>query len=141
MFIYLAAPLFSLAEQEFNQKLCDKLENLGFDVFLPQRYVTEHIDFDISDWQDKVFEANCNAIEIADIIVCVLDGSVVDDGTAWEIGHAYSLDKTIYGLRTDFRIVGLEGQVNLMIGESVEKIFSTVEDLINCLVLKVHCSV
>jgi nucleoside 2-deoxyribosyltransferase len=134
MKIYLAGPLFSAAEQEFNLKLCGKLENLGREVFLPQRYVAENVDFEKENWQEDVFNVNCQEINKSDLVIAILDGAIVDDGTAWEIGHAFSLSKEIYGLRTDFRIVGLEGQVNLMIGQSVEKIFSSVEGLIEFLV-------
>jgi nucleoside 2-deoxyribosyltransferase len=35
--IYLAGPLFSEAERCFNLGLSQRLESLGFDVFLPQR--------------------------------------------------------------------------------------------------------
>lgn len=135
MKIYLAGPLFSAAEQEFNFKLCGKLENLGHEVFLPQRYVAENIDFKQHNWQKKVFEKNCEEMEKCDLVIAVLDGAIVDDGTAWEIGFSSGLvGLDIYGLRTDFRSVGLEGQVNLMIGESVDEIFFSVNELIDFLV-------
>ena len=37
MLIYLAGPLLSEAERRFNLGLTQRLEALGFDVFLPQR--------------------------------------------------------------------------------------------------------
>jgi nucleoside 2-deoxyribosyltransferase len=37
MLIYFAGPLFSQAERHFNQQLTHKLEQAGFQVFLPQR--------------------------------------------------------------------------------------------------------
>ncbi|NMF57619.1 TIR domain-containing protein [Pseudanabaena yagii] len=37
MLIYFAAPLFSQAECSFNQSLTTKLEQIGYQVFLPQR--------------------------------------------------------------------------------------------------------
>ncbi len=37
MLIYFAGPLFSQAERHFNQQLTQKLEQAGFQVFLPQR--------------------------------------------------------------------------------------------------------
>ena len=37
MLIYFAAPLFSVAEQAFNRQLTEKLVEIGFTVFLPQR--------------------------------------------------------------------------------------------------------
>jgi len=44
--IYLAAPLFSEAEQDFNRKLETALKDLGFDVFVPQE---DSNDFDAID--------------------------------------------------------------------------------------------
>jgi hypothetical protein len=35
--LYFAGPLFSEAEKHFNQQLTDKIEDLGYRVFLPQR--------------------------------------------------------------------------------------------------------
>ena len=37
MRLYFAGPLFSEAELDFNKMLTDEIENLGFEVFLPQR--------------------------------------------------------------------------------------------------------
>jgi nucleoside 2-deoxyribosyltransferase len=37
MLVYFAAPLFSQAERQFNQSLTEKLELIGYQVFLPQR--------------------------------------------------------------------------------------------------------
>ncbi len=37
MKIYFAAPLFSKSERDFNINLTLKLEELGYEVFLPQR--------------------------------------------------------------------------------------------------------
>ena len=37
MLIYLAGPLFSAAERRFNLGLTQRLEAVGFEVFLPQR--------------------------------------------------------------------------------------------------------
>lgn len=37
MKLYFAAPLFCDAEREFNEKLTNQIELLGYEVFLPQR--------------------------------------------------------------------------------------------------------
>jgi len=132
MRIYLAGPLFTDAERAFNEILCKKLEDLGHNVFLPQKYVAEHVDFSVEGWQMQVFKKNCEEIQAADIVIAILDGAIVDDGTSWEIGHAYSLGKVIYGVRTDFRIVGLEGSINLMISQSLTKMFVSTENLLSC---------
>ena len=115
--VYLAAPLFSGAELDFNRKLRDKIKKAGFDVFLPQEG-SNNIK-DEKNRQKIIFDKNLAAIDKADILVAVLDGADVDSGTSWEIGYAYALGKPVLGLRTDFRTLGIEGTVNLMIERSV----------------------
>jgi nucleoside 2-deoxyribosyltransferase len=115
--VYLAAPLFSEAELDFNRKLRDEIKNSGFNVFLPQEDSNNVKDRD--DRQKIIFSKNEAAIEKSDMIVAVVDGADVDSGTAWEIGYAYARSKPILGLRTDFRTLGIEGTVNLMIEKSV----------------------
>ena len=57
------------------------------------------------------------AIDACDVVVALLDGTQVDDGTAWEIGYAYAKGKPVVGIRTDFRNAGdtTHGRVNAMI--------------------------
>jgi len=117
-YVYLAAPLFSEAECDFNSKLRDELEGIGMSVFLPQEHSND-IDSKRDTRQESIFSKNVEAIDKADILVAVLDGVDVDSGTAWEIGYAHALGKPVYGLRTDFRTLGVEGIVNLMIERSV----------------------
>ncbi len=126
--VYLAAPLFSEAECDFNRKLRDGIKNRGFRVFLPQED-SNNIK-DKTNRQDIIFGKNCAAIDNSDIIVAVIDGADVDSGTAWEIGYAYSKGKTILGLRTDFRTLGIEGRVNLMIERSL-LFFENISELLN----------
>jgi nucleoside 2-deoxyribosyltransferase len=53
------------------------------------------------------------------LIVANLDGHDVDAGTAWEIGYAVAKGKTVFGVRTDRRVLEPFASVNLMIGHSV----------------------
>ncbi len=115
--VYLAAPLFTGAELDFNRKLRDEIKKAGFDVFLPQED-SNNIK-DEKNRQKIIFNKNLAAIDKADILVSVVDGADVDSGTSWEIGYAYALGKPVLGLRTDFRTLGIEGTVNLMIERSV----------------------
>ncbi len=115
--VYLAAPLFSEAERDFNRKLRDEIKSAGFKVFLPQED-SNNIKNE-KNRQQIIFNKNVDAIESSDIIVAVIDGTDADSGTAWEIGYAFSRGKNIIGLRTDFRTLGIEGTVNLMIERSV----------------------
>ena len=126
--IYLAGALFTQAEREFNVKLRDVLMCNKFDVFLPQE--DSEVVKDREMWQHEIFEKNEKAIQDADIVVAVIDGSDIDSGTAWEIGYAYGIGKPIIGLRTDFRTMGIEGIVNLMIEQSIP-ITKTIPELLN----------
>lgn len=126
--VYLAAPLFSEAECDFNRKLRDEIKRAGFNVFLPQED-SNNIK-DEKNRQEIIFNKNVAAIERSDVIVAVIDGTDVDSGTAWEIGYAFAREKPLIGLRTDFRTLGIEGTVNLMIERSVI-ICSSVSELLN----------
>ncbi|CAG0988844.1 nucleoside deoxyribosyltransferase [Methanosarcinales archaeon] len=126
--VYLAAPLFSEAECDFNRKLRDELISAGFIVFLPQE--DSNNVKDMLDRQKIIFNKNLKGIENSDIIVAVIDGADVDSGTAWEIGFAFAKGKLVIGLRTDFRTLGIEGTVNLMIERSVV-ICMSVSELLN----------
>lgn len=126
--VYLAAPLFGEAECDFNRKLRNELISAGFNVFLPQEDSNN-----IKNNKDRgkiIFNKNLKGIENSDLLVAVIDGADVDSGTAWEIGFAYSKRKPVFGLRTDFRTLGIEGTVNLMVEQSVV-LCSNVSELLN----------
>ncbi len=66
---------------------------------------------------------NAHAIENADIIIAVLDGTDVDSGTAAEIGYGSALGKPSIGYRGDFRLASdNEGSmVNLQVEYFIRK--------------------
>ena len=81
MLVYLAGPLFSEAERRFNQRLTEKLEELGFRVFLPQRDGVERDKppYDGMSQQERrraMFDLDKTKILEADIFLFVLDGRV-----------------------------------------------------------------
>ena len=132
--IYLAAPLFSEAEREFNCKLRDQITERGFPVFLPQEDSNDTTDMRHKEKQNHIFEQNLKAIDNSDIIVAVLDGgSDVDSGTAWELGYAFATKKTVLALKTDFRTLGTEGIVNLMIEVSSDSLTTDISGLMDAL--------
>ena len=132
--IYLAAPLFSEAEQEFNRKLRDQIVERGFSVFLPQEDSNDTIDMRHDEKQSYIFNKNHKAIDNSDIIVEVLyGGSDVDSGTAGELGYAFANKKTVLALKTDFRTLGSEGIVNLMIEVSVDALATNISGLMDAL--------
>lgn len=112
MKLYLAAPLFTAAENAFNADLATMLRCAGHEVYVPQE-IDQRLD------KRRIFVLNVSALSLAEAVVAVVDGSDVDSGTAWECGYAFAQGKTIYGLRTDFRILGEGEPINLQIGEGL----------------------
>ncbi len=112
--IYLAAPLFSAGEQEYNRSLAQYLKNHFFTVYLPQEEDDTESARDTEN-QHALFTKNLQALKRSDIIVAVIDGADADSGTAWEMGYAYAQGKPVIALRSDFRMVGMHEKVNLML--------------------------
>ncbi|WP_440954785.1 nucleoside 2-deoxyribosyltransferase [Methanosarcina sp. Mfa9] len=127
--IYLAGPLFTQAELEFNRKLRDMLLKKGFAVFLPQEDAEDAKKEHERQNQKYIFQRCVEGVDDSDFVVAVLDGVDVDSGTAWEIGYAYAKGKVIIGLRTDFRELS-NGIVNLMIEVSADTLARNEEELL-----------
>lgn len=115
--IYLAAPLFSEAERVYNRVIAEQLTENFFDVYVPQNTGDTHAERGEQEhfW---IFEQNKKALQDADLVVAIIDGADADSGTAWEMGYAAALGKPVIALRTDFRTVGHEELVNLMLEQS-----------------------
>ncbi len=106
--VYIAGPLFSTSELEFNLKLNDFLENVGFTTFLPQN--DGHLLSDLmkngyekEDALKLIFQKDLNEIKSSDIVVFIMDGRVPDEGACVEIGLAFAYGKECFGLKTDSR--------------------------------------
>lgn len=126
--IYLAAPLFSESEREYNKSIAEMIRQHLFDVYLPQdigddcaiRETSEHT---------RIYEHNKKALDDSDIVVAIIDGADADSGTAWEMGYATALGKPVIALRTDFRMVGRQERVNLMLEQS-SKVISSIRQIL-----------
>lgn len=106
--IYIAGPLFSEAELEYNLRLDNFLANLGYKTFLPQRDGYKLADLLLKDNQistamDIIFKKDLNEIRNSDIIIFIMDGRVPDEGACLEVGYAYALGKECIGIKTDSR--------------------------------------
>jgi nucleoside 2-deoxyribosyltransferase len=104
---YIAAPLFSQAERQFNAALASKLEET-LEVYLPQRdgLLIQSVADDGGDLlrvRQEVFRTDLKEICERDIVVAVLDGASVDEGVGFELGYAFAIGKICVGLLTDFR--------------------------------------
>ena len=108
MRVYLAGPLFTLAERRFMVHLRDLAGEIpGVEPVWPGDLFT---DEDVAAWginaKSRLFAGCRDALEGCDLVVAVLDGPGVDDGTAWELGYAYARGLPAWGLRTDCRNAG-----------------------------------
>jgi hypothetical protein len=126
MRLYFAGPLFSVQEREFNARLAASIETLGFDVFLPQRDGYEGpTDPEVVGRPEvarQIFELDRAQVLECDVLLCILDGRVPDEGMAVEIGLAHadrlqrSPQRRLIGLSTDFRHRGGPGLNAMLVG-------------------------
>jgi len=121
MKIYLAGPLFSTAEREFNARLAALLREKGHDVWLPQESEQRSMT------ARQIFDKDVEGVDWAEVVVASMDGPDPDSGTCWECGYAYG-KKPVIVFRTDFREADEPGKApfNLMLTESAS----------SCLVLR-----
>ena len=110
--IYVAGPLFSTAERNFNSELASHLQNGALGVFLPQDECNGFSD------PADIYEKCIDGIRGASVLIAVLDGTDADSGTAWEMGYAVARGIPVIGIRTDFRRHGDDGGLNLMLSRS-----------------------
>jgi nucleoside 2-deoxyribosyltransferase len=105
--IYLAGPLFSANERQWNASLRNTLAEFC-DVYLPQEdgaLLVELVAGGVSanEAKNTIFARDIQAIERCDILLLVMDGRVIDEGACFELGYAYCLGKVCIGLKTDVR--------------------------------------
>jgi hypothetical protein len=105
--IYVAGPLFSEAERAWLDGLAARLRAEGFDCFVPHENFTELRELT----PGEVYRVDAAGVRGANVLLAWLDGPVVDDGTACEIGMFAELVagadpryRGIVGLVTDLRL-------------------------------------
>lgn len=119
--IYLAGPLFGIADRHHNWCLANALGNRGFSVILPQEEAAKFFDgkrFDL----DAICEDCAQKSASCQVILLNLDGPDADSGTSIEGGIALYLKiiakekiperPLVIGVRTDFRTV-IEREVGM----------------------------
>jgi nucleoside 2-deoxyribosyltransferase len=130
--LYQAGPLFSRAEQSFHRELSTRLRDAGHEVIWPGELLTEaQMEAAGPHAPNRIYTACRDALELCDCVVALLDGTQVDDGTAWEIGYAHAKGIPVYGLRTDTRQAGetQHNHVNSMIQGCLAGFARSVEEL------------
>jgi nucleoside 2-deoxyribosyltransferase-like protein len=127
--LYVAGPLFSEAERAWLDLLAARLRIEGFDCFVPHEHFPELADVTV----DEVYRIDTEGLRSANALVAWLDGPMVDDGTACEIGMFAELvrgapehHRGIVAIATDLRlerrrdegVVG--GGMNLFVAGAIE---------------------
>ena len=145
MRLYVAGPLFSEAERSWLELLAAGLRSEGFECFVPHEHFPELADVTV----EEVYRIDTEGLRSADALVAWLDGAMVDDGTACEIGMFAELVRGdsaryrgIVAIVTDLRlerrrqqgVVG--GGMNLFVAGAIEscgKIVNAVDDVVAAL--------
>jgi nucleoside 2-deoxyribosyltransferase len=105
MKVYFAGPLFTPYERTYIDECAAQLRADGFEVFVPHEHELAMSDT-TPEW---IFAKDMDGLGPANAVLALLDGPMVDDGTACEIGIFYALmqsdpsKKGVVGLLTDLR--------------------------------------
>ncbi len=133
MRIYFAGPLFTPYERDFIDQCAAKMRAAGMEVFVPHE-----IPLPDPVTPEFIFKIDSTEVLKADAVLALLDGPMVDDGTASEIGifwaamQSDSTKKGIVGLVTDTRVIRdrnmIDGKgINLFVRGCVEDVGEVVD--------------
>ena len=129
MRVYFAGPLFTPYERGYIDECAARLRGAGLEVFVPHE---NELSLDSTVTAARIFAKDWTALADANAVLAILDGPMIDDGTACEIGIFYGLmrsdpaKKGIVGLVTDLRATresGREGEargLNLFVVGCIE---------------------
>ena len=144
MLIYFAGPLFSEAERRFNLALTQRLEALGYEVFLPQRdgATRDRPPYDAMTPEERrqaMFRLDRSRILDSDVFLFVLDGRVPDEGACVELGIAHCQkylrngEKLLIGLHTDTRSAFVGARLNPMVRVPLDYVVDDEQTLLEVL--------
>jgi nucleoside 2-deoxyribosyltransferase len=130
--LYLAGPLFSEAERSFNETLRDVLSEF-FNAFLPQEIglIGEMMKHGIGpdESSQRIYEACMKALKKCNVLLIVLDGVMVDDGAAFELGIAQMRKVPRFGYLSDDRKKPEQPSINPMIYHALDGIITDLRSL------------
>lgn len=137
MQVYLAGPLFTAYERGYIAQCAEVLRKAGLTVFVPHEQSFPQGELT----PPVVFAKDNEGLLPANAVLAILDGPMVDDGTACEIGifHGMRLTdpskKGVVGLITDSRVVGSGGRavegrrINLYVHGCIESMGAVCTEL------------
>jgi nucleoside 2-deoxyribosyltransferase len=132
--VYFASPWFNAAQAEREDRVKNKLRELGFDVWSPKdnNSLSPITDPAI---REKIFAANISGMEDCEMIFAITDEK--DMGTIWECGFVYGM-RHAYNKNHDELFDPLvvyycetlgDGMFNLMLAQSGDIVITKFEDL------------
>lgn len=145
MKIYFAGPLFSEPQRNWIRDAIDRIHaltaelNLPVNIIWPFELISEDDLKALGDeTKRELFDRSRKQLDTADLLIALLDGTQVDDGTAWEIGYFYAIRQAgtrIIGIRTDSRRAGQfkNSLLNAMVECSCDRIAKSVDELMGFL--------
>ena len=132
MKVYIAGPLFSDGEREFNLKIDSLIRACGHETYLPQRdggIVAEMPDFvEGLPKGTYVFRKDCRNLEMTDVFLLVMDGRVPDEGACVALGYCFAHGKRCIGYQTDVRRA-YGGADNIMLTGALETVLHSEDEL------------
>ena len=135
MKVYFASPWFNSEQAEREDRVKNKLRELGFNVWSPKDNCVCSPIAD-EEMRKKVFKDNCDNIDNCDIIFAITDGK--DMGTIWEAGFACGINHICNGRINSIKPIkivyycetlGPNGQFNLMLAQSGDIVITKFKDL------------
>lgn len=137
--IYLAGPLFCVAELEYNMSLKEYMAENGEELVLPQECGAD-IDPRMMGSPDyafskakEVFGKDLGLLDSCDALVMNLDGRVPDEGACVELGYAFARGKPCFGIKTDVRAAEYGIGNMMVVGALGGKIARSREELVSML--------
>ena len=123
MKVYIAAPLFSDGERQFNEKIDKIIRSCGHETYLPQRDAGCVAALpDMIDGKPKrkfLFQLDCEHMDWCDAVLFLFDGRVPDEGACFELGYCFARGKRCIGYKTDARSF-IDGYDNVMLHGAIE---------------------
>ena len=126
MRLHFAGPLFNANEVAFNARLTAAIEGLGYEVYLPQRdgYEAGSDSESMTETTraQAIFELDRDNVLACDVLLCILDGRVPDEGMAVELGLGYAdrihskPDRRLIGYSSDRRHELASGLNAMLVG-------------------------
>jgi nucleoside 2-deoxyribosyltransferase-like protein len=107
--LYLAGPMFTAAEKQYNLALAKRLRGHGFEVFCPNESEPINDKRRPNITPRKIYEVDIEAVESCNVLICQVSE---DSGTNWETGYMDCLSRRVdparyygvIGLATDMRL-------------------------------------